>query len=105
MSDSNETKLDQLTEKLEKGTEKQSFGMVSFTDLFTPEFMSAHTQFANFGELLVVGKYNVNSLHDFLALLNDEFDVFIKKNTKFKNWEEMQSTAVAEYFKKKEGSK
>lgn len=107
MSDNNTPDLNSLTEKIEKNAEKpnQGLGMVSFTDLFTPAFMSTYTQFANFGELLVGGKYTVNSLGDFLALLNEDFDKFIKKTTKFKSWEEMQSTAVADYMKKKEGSK
>ncbi|MCB8818725.1 hypothetical protein [Desulfosporosinus shakirovi] len=106
MNDNNKSDLDRLTESLEKHAEKseQKLGMVSFTDLFTPSFMSTYTQFANFGELLTVGKFNVNSLEDFMALLNDEFDVFIKKKTKFKNWDEMQSTAVSDYFKKQDAS-
>lgn len=106
MNDNNKSDLDRLAENLEKNAEKseQKLGMVSFTDLFTPSFMSTYTQFANFGELLTVGKFNVNSLEDFMALLNNDFDVFIKKKTKFKNWDEMQSTAVSDYFKKQEAS-
>ncbi|MCO1601913.1 hypothetical protein [Desulfosporosinus nitroreducens] len=106
MNDNNKSDLDRLAENLEKNAEKseQKLGMVSFTDLFTPSFMSTYTQFANFGELLTVGKFNVNSLEDFMALLNDDFDLFIKKKTKFKNWDEMQSTAVSDYFKKQEAS-
>jgi len=106
MNDNNKSDLDRLTEELEKGAEQsnQSLSMVSFTDLFTPTFMSTYTQFANFGELLVVGKFKVNSLEEFMALLNKDFDKFIKKTTKFKNWEEMQSTAVADYFKRQESS-
>lgn len=105
MSD-NKSDLDRLTESLEKNAEKrnQSLGLVSFTDLFTPDFMSKYTQFANFSELLIVGKYNVSRFEDFLALLNEDFDKFIEKNTKFKSWEEMQSTAVAEYFKRQEAA-
>jgi len=74
--------------------------MVSFKDLFTPTFMTSYTDFANFSELLVVGKFNVNSLEDFMALLDENFDKFINKTTKFQNWEEMQSTAVADYMKR-----
>lgn len=104
MNDDKKSDLERLTDRLEKNSEKsdQSLGMVSFTDLFTPSFMSTYTQFANFGELLIVGKFDVNSFQDFMALLGEEFDKFIKKTTKFKSWEEMQSTAVADYFKKKE---
>lgn len=107
MSNIDKSDLDSLTENLTKKTDesKQQLGMVSFNDLFTPAFMASYTQFANFSELLVVGKFKVNSLEDFMALLNKEFDEFIKKNSKFKNWDEMQSTAVADYFKRQESSK
>jgi len=102
MNDNNKSDLERLTESLEKKQSQKPLGLVSFTDLFTPTFMSTYTQFANFGELLVVGKYKVNSLEEFMALLNEEFDKFIDKTTKFKTWEEMQSTAVSEYFKRQE---
>lgn len=102
MSDINTSDLEHLAENLEKSAEKseKSMSMVSFKDLFTPSFMTTYTDFANFSELLIVGKFNVNSLEDFMAILDEEFDEFIKKTTKFQNWEEMQSTAVADYLKK-----
>ncbi len=102
MSDLNKSDLENMVEDLEKsnGKPEKSMSMVSFKDLFTPAFMTTYTDFANFSELLVVGKFNVNSLEDFMALLDKEFDKFIKKTTKFENWEEMQSTAVADYMKK-----
>jgi len=94
MSDINKSDLDDSAEKPDK-----TMSMVSFKDLFTPAFMTTYTNFANFTELLTVGKYNVNSLDEFMALLDKEFDKFINKTTKFKSWEEMQSTAVADYMK------
>ena len=94
------TDLDKVTEAIEQ-SDRQFSGMVSFNDLFTASFMTLHTQFSGFKELLDAGKYNVNSLADFNAIISPEFDEFINKTTKFKSWEEMQSTAVAEYFKKK----
>jgi len=102
MSDINKSDLEHLTENLEN-TEKseKSMSMVSFKDLFTPAFMTTYTDFANFSELLIVGKFNINSLEEFMAILDEKFDKFIKKTTKFQNWEEMQSTAVADYMKKK----
>ena len=102
MSDMNTSDLDKLAENLENSAEKpdKSMSMVSFNDLFTPTFMTTYTDFANFNELLKVGKYNVNSLEEFMALLDKEFDGFIKKTTRFQDWEEMQSTALADYLKK-----
>lgn len=105
MNNKDQADLDRFTDNLGKKAEGSPMKMVSFTDLFTPAFMSKYTQFANFGELLTFGKFNVNSFQEFLALLNDDFDDFIKKTTKFKSWEEMQSTAITDYAKKHEVSK
>lgn len=101
MSDINASDLENLAENMEKaGKSEKSMSMVSFKDLFTPDFMATYTDFADFNELLVGGKFKVNSLDEFMALLDKEFDEFIKKTTKFQNWEEMQSTAVADYLKR-----
>ncbi|MDR3599714.1 MAG: hypothetical protein P4L49_04420 [Desulfosporosinus sp.] len=92
--------LDNFAKDLEKNAKQQSMNMVSFNDLFTPSFMTSHTQFSNFKELLDTGKFNVKTLDDFMAILDAKFDAFINKTTKFKTWEKMQSTAVAEFIKK-----
>jgi len=91
--------IDKLAEDIEKNA-KQSMGMVSFNDLFTPSFLTSYTQFSNFNDLLEAGKYNVKSIEDFMAIQDAKFDVFINKTTKFKTWEKMQAAAVTEYLKK-----
>lgn len=98
MSDIKDSDLDNLVENMEKKSEQMK--MVSFNDLFTSSFLTTYTQFPNFKELLDAGNFKVNSLEDFQAILSIEFDEFINKTTKFKNWEEMQKTAVDEFFKK-----
>jgi len=91
--------FDNLAKNLDKNA-KKSMGMVSFNDLFTPSFMTSYTNFSTFNGLLEAGKFDVKSLEDFMAILDAKFDVFIKKTTKFKTWEKMQSAAVAEYLKR-----
>jgi len=101
MSEIPDSDIDAIARDLEKKADR-SMSMVSFNDLFTTSFMTTYTQFSDFKELLNTGKFNVNSLQDFMAILDDKFDVFINKTTKFPTWEKMQSTAVAEYLKKTE---
>lgn len=101
MSDIPDSDLEILARDLEKKADR-SMSMVSFNDLFTTSFMTTYTQFSNFKDLLDAGKFNVNSLQDFTAILDDKFDVFLNKTTKFPTWEKMQSTAIAEYLKRKE---
>jgi hypothetical protein len=95
------TDLEKITEEIEKSDRKFS-GMVSFNDLFTASFLTSYTQYPNFKALLDAGNYNVNSIADFNSILTPEFDEFINKSTKFKSWEEMQTAAVNEYFKRNE---
>ena len=99
MSDLKDSDLENLAETLEKHAKEneQPVTMVSFKDLFTPPFMAKYTQFANFNELLVFGEFKVNSLEEFMALLDDKFDAFVKRTTQFQTWDEMQSKAVADY--------
>lgn len=101
MSDLKDSDLEKVAESIAKqaNENEKPVTMVSFKDLFTPPFMAKHTQFSNFNELLVFGEFKVNSLEEFMTLLDDKFDVFIKQTTQFQTWEEMQSTAVAEYVK------
>lgn len=104
MSDIKESDLEILTKSLEKSLEKNAENpplKVSINDLFTPAFMIRYTQFATFKELLEAGKYNLKSLEDFNAILNKEFDELICETTQFRNWEGMQTSAVAEYTKSK----
>lgn len=98
MSDTNNSDLDHLVENLEKKNEQLK--MVSFNDLFTSSFLTSYTEFSNFKELLDAGNFKVNSLEEFQTILNNEFDEFINKTTKFKTWEEMQKTAIDEFFKR-----
>lgn len=95
------TDLERITDEIEKSDRKFS-GMVSFNDLFTSSFLTSYTQYPNFKALLDAGNYDVNSLADFNAILTPEFDEFINKNTKFHSWQDMQTAAVNQYFKRKE---
>lgn len=79
---------------------KKASGNVSFDELFNRSFMIKNSKFKSFGELLDYGGYTVNNEEDFKAIPDIEFDRLVQKTTKFKNWEEMLSTAGAEHFEK-----
>jgi hypothetical protein len=74
---------------------------VSFTELFTREFMVKYTDFSSFEELLEAGNFIVNSQEDFEAIPDDVFDEHIKSVTKFSSWREMLEKASAEWVEKK----
>lgn len=108
MNDIPDSDLEKLAKDLDKKAKEveraakadNAMKMVSFNDLFTTSFLTANTQFSNFQDLLAKGKFEVNSLQDFMAIQGPKFDAFINKTTKFPTWEKMQSAAVAEYMER-----
>lgn len=70
---------------------------VSFEALFTTTFMSANTKFTSFNDLLDASPFQVNSVEDFKAIPDDEFDAYISTVTNFSSWEEMQEEATIQY--------
>ena len=72
-------------------------GQVSFDVLFNANFMTTHTNFKSFDELLNAGGFIVNSQEDFKAIPDDIFDEHIKKFTEFNSWQEMMQVAGQAY--------
>lgn len=86
-----------LQELADKAKELEGGHEVSFDELFTEQFMSTHTNFSNFNELLDASPFEVNSNEDFEAIPDDEFDKYISQVTKFESWECMLEKASCEY--------
>ena len=86
-------------EKLKKNLEKlDGTHEVQLGDLLTPKFILAHTKFSDLDDLLKSSGFKVDSAEDFKAIPDEEWDAFIKANSDFESWSEMQKTAGAEYF-------
>jgi len=66
---------------------------ISFTELFNPQFISEHTQFKDIEELINKSGFKVQSIEDFEAIPDDQWEVFITENTSFDSRENMQKTA------------
>lgn len=90
--------LKRLTNEIEKISGPQN---VSFNDLFPHDFMSKHTQFASINEMVTKSPFKVESEEDFKNIPDEAWDVYVRENTSFKSWAEMQSKAAEEYFGKK----
>lgn len=74
---------------------------VSFAELFTPGFMSQNTAVSSFDAFLEAGGYQVNSKEDFEAIPDEEFDAYVRENTRFTSWQDMLQSAVNAYVVKK----
>ncbi|MNH75605.1 hypothetical protein D3C73_278490 [compost metagenome] len=88
-------------QKAAKDLEEES--EVSFEILFNETFMAKYTSRRSFDDFLTYGGFIVNSQEGFEAIPDDEFDAYVKKETKFDSWEEMQETAMGEYVAKQLG--
>jgi hypothetical protein len=76
---------------------------ISFAELFTTEFMRAHTQVRSFDELLSVSGFEVSSAEDFRAIPDAEWEVLIRARTSLGSWAEMQQAAAQEYARRRLG--
>ena len=85
-------------EKLKKNLETLAATTeVKLGDMMNPAFVSAHSSYADLDELVKGSGFKVETPEDFKAIPDDEWDVFIKENTDFENWLEMQEAAHRDY--------
>lgn len=88
--------LKQLQKNLEKISETTQ---VTLVELMPSQFISNCSRFNSLEEFFEASGFKIDSQEDFAAIPDDEWDIFIKENTTYENWSEMQQAAAAEYFK------
>ncbi|MFB0725015.1 hypothetical protein ACEU6F_04975 [Aeromonas salmonicida] len=76
---------------------------VPLTDLLNPAFISSCSKFSSVEELFDASGFKIESTEDFKAIPDAEWDSFIKSNTTYENWLEMQTSAAAQWTKSKLG--
>lgn len=72
---------------------------IPISELLTPQFMRGHTRFGSFEEMLSASPWKVETTEDFGAIPNAEWDAFIRRETRFSSWTEMQKLAANEWVK------
>ncbi len=90
--------LNDFQKNLENNSGKQS---VSFDVLFPKVFMSRHSKYSDINSFLSAS--NISSQEDFEKIPESQFDSFVKANSDFSSWQDMQQQATNEYFAKKLG--
>jgi hypothetical protein len=93
-------KLHDLSERAKK-LDGQHF--VSLSELFNESFLLKYTNFKSIADMFEKGGFKVENQDDLKAIPDDKWDAFIRSNTQFQNWKEMQQKAVLEWGKKKLG--
>ncbi|MDB6251335.1 hypothetical protein ODV12_09050 [Lactobacillus amylovorus] len=88
---------DKLKQNLEKVAEECGDQQaVSYQDLFSPMFMQKNTSFATID--VFVRELGLKDFQEIEKIDDKVIDDFVKKETKFNNWQEMQQRAVSEYM-------
>lgn len=88
---------DKLKQNLEKVVEERGDQQaVSYQDLFSPMFMQKNTSFATID--VFVRELGLKDFQEIEKIDDKVIDDFVKKDTKFNNWQEMQQRAVSEYM-------
>lgn len=88
---------DKLKQNLEKVAEERGDQQaVSYQDLFSPMFMQKNTSFATID--VFVRELGLKDFQKIEKIDDKVIDDFVKKETKFNNWQEMQQRAVSEYM-------
>ena len=88
---------DKLKQNLEKVAEERGDQQaVSYRDLFSPMFMQKNTSFATID--VFVREIGLKDFQEIEKIDDKVIDDFVKKETNFNNWQEMQQRAVSEYM-------
>ncbi len=88
--------LKKLSKNLEELGNKKSIGLY---ELMSENFVSKHSKYKSFDELLSSSSFTVETAEDFKAIPDDEWDSYINQNTDYDSWKEMQVKAFEYYAK------
>lgn len=91
--DQNKEELKRNLQRLANENPKRE---VSYLDLFSNQFMQKYTDFANFN--FFMQNLKIKDFAQLEQLDQNELNLFVKNNSHFKSWEEMQQAAVNEYM-------
>ena len=70
---------------------------VPMSDLLTDQFIQAHTQLSSLTALLEKSGFVINSIDDFKAIPDKEWDDYISSVSDFQNWQDMLREATRQY--------
>ncbi|OWT32820.1 hypothetical protein BGI41_05615 [Methanobrevibacter sp. 87.7] len=70
---------------------------ICISGVFSDEFMKKYTKFSSFNEMKKKSPFNDKATADLFN--NPEWDTFVKRTTKFKDWQEMLITSANQILK------
>lgn len=99
--DSGMTKFLKNLEK--KAKEISGENSIPANETFTSQFLSKHSNFTSFDDLLEKSPFIIKNQEDFKNIPDAEWEKFITDNTDFESWKDMKVEAAKEWTVKKLG--
>ena len=94
-------RLDRKLERLAENVRKLDGALqLSLSELLTPAFMQANTQFFSLDEMLKGSPFEVHSAEDFKTIPVDQWDNYVWATTDFPTWRDMLHGAVVEKLRR-----
>ena len=92
--------IEDLNSAVDKVDELSEIDEIPLEELFTVEFMNAHSDFGNFFEMLSSFGYDINSQEDFDSIPEEELNMKISESTDFESFQDMLDEASSDYIQK-----
>ncbi|MFB6130279.1 MAG: hypothetical protein ABEJ28_05600 [Salinigranum sp.] len=73
-------------------------GAITLADLFTDEWMTAHTDAGNIDAFIRGAEFGVETAADFYALPEREWDHYVADHSEYAGWSEMLADALETYL-------
>jgi hypothetical protein len=91
-------------ENLAKGSgEVDGQHHITLSELFHPQFISSCSRFHTVSDLFEANGFKIENQEDFNKIPIDEWNSFIRDNTKFEDWGSMKKAAAGQWAKRKLG--
>ncbi|MDQ8951733.1 hypothetical protein RFH42_02005 [Acinetobacter rudis] len=88
--------LNKLVKNVESFARKDS---TTLGEIISEEFLKEHTCFESINDLFKKAGFDVQTEDDLKAVPQEELDIFVKKNTKFASFAELQQYAVSAFLR------
>lgn len=98
-----EKNLKPLEDLVRRARELDGQHEISVANLLTPDFLGQCSRFKSADELFEASGFSVQSVEDFRAIPDAEWDTFISGNTTFASWQDTLNAAVKEWTIKQLG--
>lgn len=99
--------LDELTKQLNdlrnRTNELDGEHPISFSELFTDDFVSRFTDYQSLDEMFNDSGFKIDSMEDFQSIPDELWNEFIRTHSQFNCWEEMRDAAMNEWTAKQLG--